>query len=116
VLSLDLADLAPRTPQQPHRRLAALTQAGASAALHATLVAIVALVKTTVVPGIELVQAGRTVDREVRHVVFLAPEVPRMGGGGGGGGNQQQGKSAARRASAPIRSRGASESRRQHPR
>jgi len=28
---------------------------------------------------------------DVRHMVFLAPELPRIGGGGGGGGNQQPG-------------------------
>jgi TonB family protein len=88
VLHLDLADLAPPTPQLPHRRLGALTQAAVSAALHATLVVIVALVKTTGAPGIEV---PPTIDRQVRHIVFLAPELPRIGGGGGGGGNQQPG-------------------------
>jgi periplasmic protein TonB len=91
VLHLDLADLAPPTPHLPQRRLGALTQAAASAAVHATLVVIVALVTTTVAPGIEVRRAA-SIDREVRHVVFLAPEVPRMGGGGGGGGNQQPGQ------------------------
>jgi protein TonB len=91
VLHLDLADLAPPTPHLPHRRLGALGQAVGSAALHAMLVVILAVVRTTTAPGIEARQPRPTVDQDVRHVVFLAPKVPRMGGGGGGGGNQQPG-------------------------
>ena len=91
MLHLDLADLAPPTPQMPHRRLGALTQAAVSAALHATLVVIVALVKTIGAPGIEARRTEPAIDRQVRHIVFLAPEMPRMGGGGGGGGNRQPG-------------------------
>ena len=88
---LHLDPLAPRTPRLPHRRLGALTQLAASTALHLTLVVIAALIKTTVAPGIESRRAGPTTEEQVRHVVFLAPELPRMGGGGGGGGNQQPG-------------------------
>jgi periplasmic protein TonB len=88
---LHLDPLAPRTPRLPHRRVGALTQLAASTALHLTLVVIAALIKTTVAPGIELRRAGPTADQQVQHVVFLAPELPRMGGGGGGGGNQQPG-------------------------
>jgi TonB family protein len=91
VLHLDLADHAPPTPQLPPRRLGALTQAAASAALHATLVVIVVLVKTTVASGIEVRRAERIIDQEVRHVIFLAPAVPRTIGGGGGGGHHQPG-------------------------
>ena len=91
VLHLDLAELAPPTPHLPHRRLGALGQAAGSVALHAMLVVILALVRTTTAPGIDDRQARPTVDEKVRHLVFLAPEVPRMGGGGGGGGNQQPG-------------------------
>ena len=86
---LHLDPLAPRTPRLPHRRLGALTQLAASTALHMTLVVIAALIETTSAPGIELRRTGPTTDQQVRHVVFLAPELPRMGGGGGGGGNQQ---------------------------
>jgi periplasmic protein TonB len=91
VLHLDLADLAPPTPQLPHHRLGALTQTAASAALHAALVVTLALVKTTVPPAIEGRRAEPTADQQVRHVVFVAPEKRSTGGGGGGGGNQQSG-------------------------
>jgi protein TonB len=87
---LHLDQLAPATPRLPHRRLGALTQLAASAALHVTLIVIAAAVKTILAPGIELHRPGQTSDQQgvaTRHLVFLAP--PRMGGGGGGGGNQQ---------------------------
>ena len=113
---LHLDPLAPRTPRLPHRRLGALTQLAASTALHLTLVVIAALIATTSAPGIESRRAGPTTEEQVRHVVFLAPELPRMGGGGGGGGNQQPGRSVARRASARTRSPCECEkSRRQQP-
>ena len=89
VAVLDLDQLAPRTPHLPRRRLGALTQLAASAALHVTLVVIVALVKTALAPGVELRRAGPTTDQQVRHVVLVAPELLRRGGGGGGGGNHQ---------------------------
>ena len=91
VLHLDLADLAPPTPNLPHRRLGALGQAAGSVALHAMLVATLALVQTITAPGIGARQTAPIVDQEVRHIVFVAPDVPRSGGGGGGGGNQQAG-------------------------
>ena len=62
-----------------------------SIALHMSLVVVAALIETTSAPGIEFRRAGPTTDQQVQHVVFLAPEVPRIGGGGGGGGNQQPG-------------------------
>ena len=88
---LHLDPLAPRTPRLPHRRLGALTQLVASTALHVTLVVIAAVIQTTSAPGMESRRAGPTTDQQVQHVVFLAPEVPRIGGGGGGGGNRQTG-------------------------
>jgi periplasmic protein TonB len=88
---LHLDQLAPRTPRLPPRRLGALTQLAASAALHLTLVVIAIWVKTTLAPDIELRRAGPTIDQQVRHVVFLAPELPQLAGGGGGGGSQQSG-------------------------
>ena len=91
MLHLDLVDLAPPTPQLPHRRLGALTQAAASAALHATVVVIVALVTATVAPGIDVRRAAPTADQPVRHVVFIVPGKRPARGGGGGGGNQQSG-------------------------
>ena len=89
---LDLDPLAPRTPRLPHRRLGALTQLAASTALHMTLVVIAALIAATSAPGIDTRRAERITDQQrpdVRHIVFLAPELPRIGGGGGGGGNQK---------------------------
>ena len=89
---LHLDPLAPRTPRLPHRRLGALTQLAASTALHMTLVVIAAVIGTTSAPGIDVRRAERITDQQrpdVRHLVFLAPELPRPGRGGGGGGNQQ---------------------------
>lgn len=88
MLRLDLTDLAPPTPHLPRRRLAALTRGGASVALHAAVIALAALVRTTAAPVVELRTAEQIEDRPV-HLVFMAPEV--MGGGGGGGGNGQPG-------------------------
>ena len=89
---LDLDPLAPRTPRLPHRRLGALTQLAASTALHMTLVVIAALIAATSAPGIDVRRAEPITDQQrpdVRHIVFLAPELPRPGAGGGGGGNQR---------------------------
>ena len=89
---LDLDPLAPRTPRQPHRRLSALTQLAASTALHVTLVVLAAVIETTSAPGIDVRRAEPNTDQQrpdVRHLVFLAPELPRTGRGGGGGGNQR---------------------------
>ena len=87
---LHLDPLAPRTPRLPHRRLGALTQLTASIALHVTVVVIAASIATTSAPVIEA-RAGRIrpPTSDIRHIVFLASEVPRIGGGGGGGGNRQ---------------------------
>ena len=87
---LHLDPLAPHTPQLPRRRFGALTELAASLALHVSLFTIVALVGTTSAPGVELRRADHDA-RDVRHIVFLARELPRIGGGGGGGGNQQPG-------------------------
>jgi TonB family protein len=56
-----------------------------------TLVVAAVLVHSTLAPGIESVRARPTTEPQLRHLVFLAPELPRMGGGGGGGGNAQPG-------------------------
>jgi hypothetical protein len=87
---LDLDPLAPRTPRLPHQRWGA-PQLAASIALHVSLVVVAVLIETTTAPGTESRQVGQATEAQVRHVVFLAPEVPRTGGGGGGGGNQQPG-------------------------
>lgn len=87
---LHLDELAPATPRLPRRRLGALTQLAASAALHATLVVIAAVITTTVAPG----AAPRRTDQKepaVQRLVFLAPDLPQTGRGGGGGGNRQPG-------------------------
>jgi protein TonB len=87
---LDLDPLAPRTPRLPHQWLGAL-QLAASIGLQVSLVVVAALIETTPAPGIESRRVGPATEEHVRHVVFLAPELPRIGGGGGGGGNQQPG-------------------------
>jgi len=71
--------------------LGGLAQLAASAALHLTLVVIAVWVTTTVAPDNQIGRTGPRIDQEVRHVVLVAPELPRLGGGGGGGGNQQSG-------------------------
>lgn len=89
---LHLDALAPATPRLPQRRLGALTQLAASAAVHVTLVVIAAIVMTTLAPA----TAPRRTDPQalaVQHLVFLAPASPQTGrGGGGGGGNRQPGR------------------------
>ena len=90
---LDLDPLAPRTPRLPNRRLGALAQLVISTALHLTLVGITALIGTTLARVVDPRLAEPMVDQQrpdVRHLVFLAPELPLTGRGGGGGGNQQQ--------------------------
>jgi len=90
VLDLDL--LGPRTPRLPHRRLSALTQLAASTMLHMTLIVIAALIAATSRPGIDVGRAKPIPDQQspdVRHIVFLAPQLPTAGAGGGGGGNQR---------------------------
>ena len=89
---LHLDPLAPRTPRLPHRRVGALTQLAASMALHVTLVVIAAVIAATSARRIDVRRAERITDQQrpdVRHFVFLAPELPRPGRGGGGGGNQR---------------------------
>ena len=57
-----------------------------------TLVVIAALIETTSAPGVDVRRAEPITDQQrpdVRHLVFLAPELPRAGRGGGGGGNQR---------------------------
>ncbi len=85
---LELDPLAPRVPRLPHRRWGPLAQLTAAAALHVTLILIVAVLETTLPRGI----APRLTAPipEVRHVVFLPSEMPRTPTGGGGGGNQRQ--------------------------
>jgi hypothetical protein len=89
---LHLDPLAPRTPRLPHKRLGASAQLAASIALHVTFVAIAAVIETTSTPGLDGRRAEQMTDQErpdLRHIVFLAPELPRAGRGGGGGGNQR---------------------------
>jgi Gram-negative bacterial TonB protein C-terminal len=76
----------------PHRRLGTLTQLAASTTLHLILVVVAALIATTSPPGSDARRAEAITDQQrpdVRHLVFLAPELPRPGRGGGGGGNQR---------------------------
>jgi protein TonB len=99
---LHLDPLAPCTPHLPDRHLGALTQVAASAALHATLVIIAALIKATSAAPVEHNRAQPLPDQQIRHVVFLAPETWR-GGGGGGGGNRQSGPMLRAQAIGPDR-------------
>lgn len=87
---LHLDELAPCTPRLPRRR-SALTELAASAALHATLVAVVMLLRAMLSPISASVRAEPLVEQQPVRLVFVAPGLPRSGGGGGGGGNQQPG-------------------------
>ena len=87
---LYLDPLAPRTPRLPHRSFGSLAQLAASIALHATLVVGVASIETASAPGRDVRRAERITDLQrpdIRHIVFLAPELQPAGSGGGGGGN-----------------------------
>ena len=89
---LHLDPLAPRTPRLPRKRWGASAQLAASIALHVALVVIAAVIETTPTPGLDLRRARPITDpqrADVRHIVFLAPELPRTGRGGGGGGKQR---------------------------
>ena len=84
---LGLDPLAPDTPRLPHRP-GALTRLTASAALHGGL-AVIVIVVGTMLPIIENQPHEPAADqraREIPHLVFLAPKLPRPGAGGGGGG------------------------------
>jgi TonB family protein len=90
IIMLALDPLAPCTPRLPERRLGGLTQFTASAAMHVVLMALAAVTVTVrSAPVLEDRHADRSVDAEVRRIVFIAPATPRTGGGGGGGGNRQ---------------------------
>lgn len=86
--------LALPTPQLPSRRFGVPMQLAASVALHVTVLMLAMLVRPAPSPGFDVHRAEAQTTQEkldVRHIVFLAPEVPRIGGGGGGGGNRQPG-------------------------
>jgi periplasmic protein TonB len=94
LLVLHLDQLAPATPQLPQRRGGVLMQLAASAAVHLTMLAIVAVVSsrtTTAVDPDRVTSVAAQEKVDVRHIVFLAPDARQIGGGGGGGGNQQRG-------------------------
>jgi TonB family protein len=90
---LHFDQLGPRPPQLPRYRFGALGQLAASAALHAAILTIAVSIEMTSGRAAEVRRAR--VDEhqrpDVRHIVFLVPELPRLGGGGGGGGSQQPG-------------------------
>ena len=91
---LRLEPLAPCAPHLPTRRSGAVLQLAVSAALH-VIALMIALVLTASKADVDAHRREALAAQEasdVRHIVFLAPEVPRpAGGGGGGGGNQQPG-------------------------
>jgi protein TonB len=84
---LHLDPRAPSTPRLPDRRRGMLPRHAASATLHATLIGIAALIKTTLSPGLEHHSPEPPVVQQ--RLVFVAMDLPRTGGGGGGGGNRQ---------------------------
>jgi periplasmic protein TonB len=87
---LDLDPLAPRTPRLPRYRSGTVAQLAASIALHLTVVLLLAFIETTSTTD---VRRGKSITDQhgldVRHIVFLAPELQPPGGGGGGGGNRR---------------------------
>lgn len=89
---LHLDPLAPPTPRLPHQPLGAVAQVAASIALHVTLFSLAALIATASTSGLDVRRAALITDQQrpdVRHIVFLAPELRPTGSGGGGGGNRR---------------------------
>lgn len=87
---LHLDPRAPRPPRLPHQGLGP-RQLAASIALHVSVGVVAAMIVSVSAPRIQPRHTGPTIDQQVQHLVFLAPESSRIGGGGGGGGNQQPG-------------------------
>ena len=87
---LHVDPLAPGPPRLPRRRLGALTQLAASAALHVVLVFGALAIGTTSSERSRHDPAEDQPQPPV-HLVFLAPALPQISGGGGGGGNRQAG-------------------------
>ena len=91
MLHLVLDQLAPPTPHLPRRPRGLLAQLAVSAALHVALLLAISLVTITPTARIESVRREATAPQQkvdVRHIVFLAPQVTQPGGGGGGGNRQ----------------------------
>ena len=87
---LHVDPLAPPTPRLPRQPLGPLAQLAASVALHITLATLAALIGTTSTLGVRRAEPIPAPQRpDVRHIVFLAPDLQRVGSGGGGGGNRQ---------------------------
>ncbi|HMF97761.1 MAG TPA: energy transducer TonB [Vicinamibacterales bacterium] len=81
-------DLALRTPVLPQHRFATPRQLAMSAALHVTALMIAALIKPAPAPTFDVRRRepiSAHEKQDVRHIVFLAPDLRRIGGGGGGG-------------------------------
>jgi len=90
VLHLDVTG--PDTPRLPRRRWSVLSEFGASAALHASVLSLVAsLGLTRAVTNAAVQPHGDRAAIDVSRIVFLAPRDSRIGGGGGGGGDRQPG-------------------------
>ena len=88
---LHLEPFKPGAPRLPRRRLGALSQLTASAALHLTLVLVAAAIEFTPARGSDRSRDGPDAGEQppAVHIVFLAPALSRLSGGGGGGGNRQ---------------------------
>ena len=89
---LHLNPLAPPTPRLPHAPMGRLAQLAASLAVHAALAILAVLIATTAIPRTDVRPVAQITDEhrpDLRHIVFLTPELQRSGGGGGGGGNRQ---------------------------
>lgn len=102
---LRLDPLAPDTPRLPFRRLEPLTRLAASAALHVSVLVIATVVRAMLPSADELHRHVPTTDLQapaVPRLVFLAPELPRIGGGGGGGGKRQPGSTPKATSPSPV--------------
>lgn len=87
---LHLDPLALGTPRFPRQRLGALAQLAASIGLHVTVVLLLTFIgagSTTDVGRAKPISEQHGLD--LRHIVFLAPDLQPPGGGGGGGGNRR---------------------------
>jgi protein TonB len=91
---LHLEDIGPGTPRLPKHPIGFVNQFALSAVVHAAVAAtIIAVAKVPATSVLDVKPAPSTAEEQpidLRHIVFIATDLP-LAGGGGGGGNRQTG-------------------------